>query len=162
MALKTSVDVRVSAALVEQSGSQRAAAYEVVKDVVTLANGTTSGKADVVYSDPAKTLGASASVSYDLSGSLTNGIGGAAVFAKVKVIAVKNSGAGAITIERPASNGLPFFDAAGDAITIPSGGSVTLHNPTGWTVTAGTGDLIDITADGSGATFAILIVGTSA
>jgi len=128
---------------------------------VTLADGTASGKADVNYSDPSKTLGASASVSYDLSGALTDVNGEAAVFAKVKVIDVLNSGPGVITVERPASNGLPFLSAAGDSIPVQVGGRISLYYPTGITVTAGTGDLLDVTADGSGATFALIVVGAS-
>lgn len=160
MALNTDITLRVGAA--QTDAAAKKSSRPVVELVAALTNGTAAGKADLMYYDDSRTLGASASASYDLAGSLSDPFGTVLTFVKVKAIAIVNSGAGSITIARPATNGAPIFDAASDAITVPTGGTVFLYNPTGWNITAGTGDLLSVTADGTGATFEILIVGTSA
>lgn len=162
MGQRTSISLAVDVqdVTIDAGQAKRGSARNITN--VTLADGTTSGKADVNYSDPSRTLGAGASRSYDLSGALTDVNGEAAVFAKVKLIDVINSGPGVITLERPSSNGLVFLTAAGDSVPVQVGGRVSLYYPAGVTVTAGTGDLLDITADGSGATFSLIVVGTSA
>jgi len=154
------LDVNVLDVTIDAGQSKRGSARNITN--ATLANGTTAGKADVNYSDPSRTLGASGTTSYDLSGSLTDVNGEAAVFAKVKLIDVLNEGPGIITVERPSSNGLPFLSAAGDSIPVDVGGRISLYYPVGITVTAGAGDLLDVTADGSGATFSLIVAGTSA
>ena len=133
----------------------------------TWENGVGANQADVIWSDE-RTVGSGATDSIDLAGVLTGLLGGTLTMARVKAIRVRNSNnAGtpnttAISLTRPASNGVPIFAAAGDAIPIPPGGQVLITAPSaaGYVVTAGTGDLIDIVnAAGASAVYRIEVIG---
>ena len=161
MGLSTDISVRfVATQTTSEDGRNDTLRRSVIVDK-TLGNGTGTGNADLVYNDPSRVLGVSASESLDLSGALEQPDGSACVFVKVKAIAIKNSGPGVLTFSRPA-NGAPIIDTSGSGIDIASGGSITLDNPVGWAITAGTGDLVQLAADASGCTYAITVVGTSA
>lgn len=132
-----------------------------------LEGGTTAQKADVVFSDTI-TLSASGSQNLDLAGSLENALGGAAVFAKVKAIAVKASPANTndVVVGGAGSNTFdgPFADSS-DKINVAPGGVLLVTAPAaGWDVTADTGDILTVAngAGGTSVTFDIIIIGTSA
>lgn len=135
---------------------------------VQMANGTATGKADVTFSDM-RSISASSSEDLDLNGTALKDITGADLaLVKVKAIIVDADAAngGNIVISPASSNGFtgPFADAS-DALELPAGARVVLIHPTtGWTVTAGTGDLLNVSnSDGAAAgSYKILIVGTSA
>lgn len=134
--------------------------------VDSIASGTGSNQADRVFSDR-RTLASGANEDLDLSGSLTDPIGGSAVFVKVKAILIKSLAANttALTVKPAASNGFTGpFGAATHTLTIQPGGSLALFDPvSGWAVTAGTADLINIAnASGASANYEIVIIGTSA
>lgn len=130
-------------------------------------SGTTTGRADLIWPD-SRTIAASGNEDIDLAGSLVDPLGNACVFAKVKAILIKaDAGNTNDVVFGPASsNGFlgPFADAS-DRLSIPPGGVVLLAAPSaGWAVTAGTADLLNVTnsAGGTGVTYEITIVGTSA
>lgn len=132
---------------------------------LSFANGTGNGQADLLFSDT-RTLGASASEDLDLAGVLTSAFGATITMAKVKAIFIKAAAANTndVVISRPATNGVPLFSAASDALAIKPGGCFMWASPNaGVTVTAGTGDLITIanSAAGTGVDYSIIIVGTS-
>lgn len=107
------------------------------------------------------TIAASSAQSLDLVSALTDGFGNALTFTKVKAIVVKNrstSATAAGSLERPASNGVPFLDAAASIEIDPL---VVIVNKTGVTVTSGTGDLISVNNDDASASaeFDVLIAG---
>ena len=89
-------------------------------------------------------------------------------FVSIKAIVISALAANTNNVEvKPATtNGfLGPFNAAADQLTIPPGGHIALYAPvSGWTVTAGTGDLLTITnsAAGTSVTYDIIIIGTSA
>ena len=131
-----------------------------------LSSGTGSNQGDIVFSDR-RTLVTASNEDLDLSGSLIDPIGGAAIFAKVKAILVKSIGANTtnLTVKPATVNGfLGPFGAATHTITVPPGGTMALYAPvSGWAVTAGTGDLINVAnAAGASASYEIIVVGTSA
>lgn len=145
-------------------------AHEFLIDLaVNLTNGTAVGACDkVFYGDRSLTVGASEN--FDLAGTLVDAIGATCTFAKVKLIAVKNTtttdgidlSVGPVT----AGNGFgigTFWNAAADKSVVPADGLLVLYDKNGAGVTAGTADLLTVIERGVGtATYKILIIGTSA
>jgi hypothetical protein len=131
------------------------------------ASGTGLNQADKIWSDT-RTLAASGTEDIDLAGALTDALGVAVTFVKVKHVQVTAATANTnnVNVTRPAANGVPIFLAAGDGMPVQPGGTFIWNSPTaaGVAVTAGTGDLLTITnsAAGTGVTYDIIIIGTSA
>ncbi len=133
---------------------------------INMANGTTTGLADIVWGDQ-RTIAASGNEDLDLAGSLTGVLGGTVTIVKLKAVMVKAASGNTnnVVITRPASNGVPLFAAASDAISVLPGGTFLWVAPgAGITVTAGTGDLINFSNSGAGTgvTYDVVFVGTSA
>ena len=134
--------------------------------ILTLDNGTGSNQADVVFSET-RTLAASATFDLDLNGSLVNPLKDAAVFLKVKAIAIKARAANTnnVVLGAAAANGFVGpFGASTHTVSIPPGGEMVLVAPvSGWTVTPATGDLLRTANSGAGTavTYDIVIIGTS-
>ena len=133
----------------------------------TMATGTGDNQADLAFADT-RTLAASATEDLDLAGSLVDALGDTLTFVDVKAIYIRAAAANTNNVEvtPAAANGFegPFADAI-DQVDIPPGGSFQVTAPVdGWAVTAGTGDLITITNSGAGTgvTYDVIIVGTSA
>lgn len=132
-----------------------------------LTTGTGANQADKIYSVEA-TLAASATHDRDLAGSLTDALGAALTFVRIKVVYVKADSANtnSVQVTRPAANGVPLFMAAGDGIALRPGAAFMwmCADATGVAVTAGTGDLLTFTnsAAGTGVTYRLVIIGASA
>jgi hypothetical protein len=167
MALTTKLSValglslKTTADLGSNSGTRSLAA------ALTLVDGVDAGEADVAFVDT-RTLAASADEDLDLAGGGLLGVDGAAFApARVKLLVVKASADNAndVVVTRPASNGVPVFGAAGDAVSVRPGGVLVLAavDATGYAVTASTGDLINVANSGSGTgvTYDVAIVGAS-
>jgi len=133
----------------------------------SLTSGTASGQADRVFTDT-RTLGASATEDLDLAGVLLDAFGAAITFVKVKGIFIKAAAANTnnVNVSRPAgATGVPLFLAISDGFFLPPGFTFAWFGPgTGVTVTPSTGDLITLTnsAGGTGVTYDVVIIGTSA
>ncbi len=134
---------------------------------IDLKTGTGNNQADLLFTDQ-RSIGAAGNEDLDLSGVLADAFGATLTFVKVKAISIRAAAAngGNIEVSPAAANGFlgPFGDAS-DKLAIPAGGAVVLAAPVGgWTVTAGTGDLLNIAnSDGAAAgVYDIRIVGTSA
>lgn len=131
-----------------------------------LSSGVAAQQADRIYSKTI-TLAASANQDIDLAGALLDPIGGSAVFAKVKAIAIRARDANTnnVVVGAAASNGFVGpFGAATHTIAVPPGGNMMITAPaSGWAVTAGTGDLLRVANSGAGTsvTFDLIIIGTS-
>lgn len=113
------------------------------------------------------TISASSTQTLDLAGSLTDPFGATITFAKIKKVEIyaASGNTNDVNVIRPASNGVPLFLAAGDGIPVKPGGALVWVAPgTGVTVTAGTGDLLDLTnsAGGTSVDVDVIIEGTSA
>lgn len=131
----------------------------------TLANGTGANQAQTVFSDQ-RTLAASTAEDLDLSGTLTDAFGATIAFTKVKAICVKAAAANTNDVEvgGQATNGFStIFSDASDVVLVKPGGMFALIAPdaNGYAVTAGTGDLLQITNGGAGTsvTYDVVIVG---
>ena len=130
-------------------------------------NGTGLDQMDLIWHDQ-RTLGATTSENIDLAGSLVDSFGTTLTFARVKLIYVFSAVAngGLIQVGGAGSNTFVNWVAnATDIINIRNGGAMMLTAPdaTGYAVTAGTGDILQINnTDGSSATYNIVIGGASA
>jgi hypothetical protein len=133
---------------------------------ISLASGTGLNSADMRFSDT-RTLSTGANEDLDLAGALTGALGNTLTFLKLKLLYIRASSANTtnITVSRPAANGVPFFSAGSDALVLKPGGVFLFTDPSaaGVTVTAATGDLINI-ANSAGASgiYTIHVVGASA
>lgn len=131
------------------------------------AQGTASAECDLVYAD-SDTIAASSSVNLDLAGSLLTPLGTACVFVKVKAIMVIADAANTndVVVGGADSNGfLGPFGGATHTAAIKPGGCLVIAAPSGgWTVTAGTGDILKIanSSSGTGVNYSIVILGASA
>lgn len=169
MTLKTKLAVQLDASLT--SALDLASA---VSDIgkgwqFNLASGTTSGKADVLWHDE-RTLAASGTEDLDLAGTLTGLLGGTVTFAKVKGVLVyaDDGNTNDVVIGGASANGWlgPFGDAT-DTVAVKPGGLLVMMAPGTaglGSVTAATADLLHVAngSSGSGVTYQIIIVGTSA
>lgn len=132
-----------------------------------LTTGTGADQADKIWTDTV-TLAASATADLDVAGSLTDALGGSFVLARLKgiIVAAAAGNTNNVLVSRPASNGVPLFSAASDAIPVLPNGVFAWFAPgaTGIPVTASTGDLITFTnsAGTTGVTYDVVLIGASA
>lgn len=126
------------------------------------ANGTGADQGNMIWHDQ-RSVGTSGE-DLDLAGGLTSSFGAALTFTAVKGILIVASAAnsGNVVISRPASNGLVLFAAASDALAaLKPGGIFLFTDPSaaGLTVTAGTGDLLNIDSSSGTVTYDVWIWG---
>jgi len=137
------------------------------KTKIELTNGTGASNADLMFHDT-RTVTASGTDALDLAGGLTNEFGSTLTFVELRAVKVtaSSSNTNNVRVNRPASNGVPLFLAAGDGIDIPPGGTFLWCCPADGkvTVTAATGDLLNIdnSSSGTSVTYDVVIIGTSA
>lgn len=137
-----------------------------IRELLQFTPGTdTVGKANLLFADT-RTLSASANEDLDLAGSLASAFGATITMAEVVAIFVRAAvgNTNDVRLTRPASNGFagPFL-AAGDGVAIKPGEWQLFASRSGWAVTAGTGDLINLanSAGGTSVSYDILVIGRS-
>lgn len=135
---------------------------------IALATGTASGQADRIWHDE-RTLAASASEDLDLTGTLVDAFGATLTLARVKglIVFANSANTNDVVIGNAASNGwVGPFGAAPHTLTVRPGGLLCLFapGPTGYVVTAGTGDLLHVanSASGTPVTYDVVVIGASA
>jgi len=132
-----------------------------------LSSGTGASAVDLEYIAQ-RTITASDDNDIDLAGSLTDRFGNTITFVKIKGIWLKASASNtnSVILKPGASNGFTGpFGAATHTLTIPPGGILMLCAPvSGWTVTAGSADIINEANSGAGTSvvYDLHIIGTSA
>lgn len=167
MPLSTTLTTKVSATQTAASDLGTAKFPVEYSSIISLGDGTGSSQADLLFTDT-RTISASSSEDLDLAGGLTDALGNTLTFVTVKAILVKAASGNTnnVTISPASANGfLGPFNAAADLVSVKPSGMFMVQAPgTGWTVTAGTGDLLTIANSGAGTsvTYDIIIVGTSA
>lgn len=166
MTLNTTVKLDLLA--VEQSVLDlvTASAPHTVAKRISMSTGTSTGLADMAWSDT-RTITASSNENLDLAASLVGALGNTLTFVKLKAlyIAAASANTNNVRLIRPASNGVPLFLAASDGIDILPGGVFLWVAPgAGQTVTASTGDLLNVanSSSGTSVTYDVVIIGTSA
>lgn len=130
----------------------------------TMTDGTTSGKADRIYSDRL-VLAASAGTSLDLAGSLTDFFGSTITFVNVRTMQFSLTGASSVTIGGAAATAFEGWISSAGTVTIETGGALFVGgSATTYPVGAGSTDKLKILNNDSGvsATIDLVIVGTSA
>lgn len=127
------------------------------------ADGAGADQAGMVFTDT-RTLSASATEDLDLAASLIDAFGATITFATIKGIHVYAASANTndVQVQRASANGVPLFMAADDGVALGPDASMTVVDPNGFTVTAGTGDLLTLTNSSSGTsvTYTVVILGT--
>lgn len=167
MALTTTITTKINASQSAVNDLGTASFPVDYRSTVSLASGTGASQADLLFTDT-RTIAASGTEDLDLAGSLVDALGNTLTFVTVKAILIKASSANTnnVTVSPAAANGfLGPFNAAADLVSVPPGGMFMVQAPVaGWTVTAGTGDLLTIanSGAGTGVTYDVIIVGTSA
>jgi hypothetical protein len=166
MPLNTKIRAEVLASLegTADQGTPRVALS--LSAVAELLSGTGTGQADRVFSDQ-RSINASSNESLDLSGALTDPLGGAVVFAEVVAILIKAAAAngGNLVVGDGSTPFIGPFNTDGAAeVLVPPGGFAMFYNPAGWPVTGASADLLKIAnAHGGGAAiYDIIIIGRSA
>lgn len=133
---------------------------------VDIDNGTGTNMADVIWSDT-RTIAASTTEDLDVAGGgLTDAFGAAFAPAKIKAIAICPASANTNNVVVGGdANSVPFLSTAATTVSVQPGGCFILVNhKTGITVTAATGDIIQVANSGAGTSvsYDILVIGTSA
>ncbi len=169
MPLTTRIVSALDGTLTPASSTISGATTSVVSSskTINLITGTASGQADKVWSAAGRSIAPSATDSLDLAGTaLVDSFGATITFVKLKVIRVLPASTNVtnVIVTRPASNGVPWALAAGDAVPVlPDGLFEWVAPGAGVTVTAGTGDLLDlVNSGGTAAVYDIVLIGTSA
>lgn len=164
--LSTNIQINVRATLSNTLDLVTAQAPLAQLADISMGTGTSAGQADVVWSDT-RTLTASQTEDLDIvGGGLTDAFGVAFAPARLKVLFVCADAANTNNVVLGGdANSVPFVSAATTTITIEPGGcEVLVRQKTGITVTAGTGDIIQVanSAGGTSVIYKIILIGTSA
>ena len=117
--------------------------------LLVFGNGTGANQANMIWHDQ-RSVG-TGSEDLDLAGSLVSAFGTTITFTVVKgvLIVASTANSGNVVVSRPASNGLVLFTAASDGLAaLKPGGIFLFTDPSaaGLTVTASTGDLLNVDA----------------
>lgn len=135
-----------------------------IEKMLSLFEGTdATNKANILFSDR-RTLAASANEDIDLAGALADAFGATITAAEIVAIFISAASGNTnnVNVTRPASNGFagPFL-AAGDGVSVRPGEWQPFVSQSGWAVTAGTGDLLNVanSAGSTSVTYDIVVVG---
>lgn len=142
------------------------------KDVISQAfsnvftSGTGDDQVDLIWHDQ-RTVSASSTDSLDLAGSLSDAFGNTLTFVELKGIIIRAASGNTnnVVVGGNANPVVGWVSDATDEIVIKPGGLFCLTAPgTGHTVTASTGDILDVANSGAGAsvTYDIILIGASA
>lgn len=158
MALRTMLNLGLMATLTKQIASDEYANHPLDEmwsfDWQT---GTGEGQANSLY-HASGTVGAGLSVNKDLiGGGLVDAFGDAIAFTTVRAILIRNTSSGEINLTVQST--LPIFATGSDSLVIPAGGCVVFASAAGWTVTAGTADVLTLTAPTEEAGYELIIIG---
>lgn len=140
---------------------------DLTKKEINWTAGTGVGQVDKAFSDT-RTLAASATENLDLAGVLTDTLGAALTFVKVRLIMIFANAANVndVVVGGAATNTfVGVFNATTDKIRVKPGGAFLWAAPNdGATVTPATGDILLVANGGAGTsvTYDVVILGTSA
>lgn len=132
--------------------------HRISKDL-SFVSGTGSSQFNKVHSDIA-----SATTDYDVAGVVTDAQGAAITMSKLGLIYAENRGttAGDLMYVGGDANSVPFCGAAADFVKIgPSGFFLAVNPVDGWTVTAATGDVVEINHNAGTFDHAVIVAGRS-
>lgn len=170
MALSTVASLSVSANIANTLNLGASSANLASPFGLSLIDGTAAGQANTAFWDH-RTLTASSSESLDLAGVLTNPFGSTITFARVKLLVVSAdaSNTNNVVVGGAGSNTFStIFGGATHTATVRPGCTLMWMtgsaDATGYTVTAGTGDILQIanSSSGTSVSYSIIIIGANA
>ena len=163
--------ITVGLNVVETATSDLSSARDAIAQAISvvLSDGTGINACNKRWAD-SRSLASGVSDNLDLSGSLTNMYGTTVAFTAVKFMFIQNTTALSASYLDivPGTNGWSSWAAGGGGFNLPSGYSSTsagafvlLANCTaaGYSVVAGTGDILKITANDGVVTYNIILIG---
>jgi hypothetical protein len=154
MAVTASLVANFAALLTGAAGGLGTASVRhPLEKTISFTDGTGAAQVNKIWTRSAQSLAASTSDSWDLSGSLTDSLGTTVVFTKMKLIYIFAAAANVNNVVLGNdTNHVPIFGAVTHSVAVLPGNVLCLTNNSaaGWTVTAGTGDIIKITNSGAG------------
>jgi len=165
MSLSTRIQFNVVADLAKTVGLAEVVAHIQQIWTQALATGTGAQQADKIYSLKEQTIADAGTLSIDLSAALEDALGDAFTPARVKAILIYSEPTNTtnLTILGNAA-AVPFLNTVATTLGLKPGGMFALMDPgaTGYVVTAGTGDLVQIVnAAGAAAKVSVVIIGAS-
>lgn len=165
MSLETMITASVKAVETASADLAQPAAPAELTVKHSLSNGSGANQAAKIFSD-SRSVALSSNEDLDLAAVLTSAFGAPITFATIKAIMIRARATNTnnVVVGPAAANGFlgPFGDAS-DRLSIKPGGVLLVTAPgTGWTVTGGTGDLLNVANSGAGSAveYDIVIVGT--
>jgi hypothetical protein len=162
--LNTTINLKLGSTLTGTVGLATASASFDQSYVKTFANGVAASQADKVYSVQLA-ITTAATQDIDLQGSLTDALGAAFTPLKLKCLYIESAAANTTNLTLFGdANSVPILNTAATTMTLQPGGVFFYCNPplAATTVTAGTGDIIQIVnAAGATATVNVVVIGTS-
>jgi hypothetical protein len=165
MPLNTTISAEIRATLVGASDHGSPQSVEDLAFAALLASGTGTGQADKIFSDK-RTIAASGTDTLDLT-ALTDPLGAALAFAKVKAIMIRAAPGNTNNVVIGAAASNPFLASLGGTtptITLKPGDMALLFSQAGWPVTDSSNDQLKLanSAGGTGVDYDTIIIGTSA
>jgi hypothetical protein len=160
-AIEGSLEVIGESDLTEAGGSARDNHRMRFQQSFTEGSATTSAQIEIMYRTSGS-IASGASTSIDLAGSLVDPLGDTVVFTRIRGLIFQNTGTTTITIGNAPANGwYAWSSVASSTLSVPASSSIMLASPFGaWQVTAGTGDLLQLTnASGGTGTYKLWIIG---
>lgn len=159
-----SLSLQVAAKLTGVADLGNPVAPVALEKIVRMVGGTDAlGKADILFADT-RTIAASSTENLDLAGVIAGLLGNTITAAEITAIIV--------TADPTNINDVQLFGAASNAFNGPLSGTTPklsvgpddvamVTNKKGWTVTAGTGDILLVGNSGSGSavTYTIILIG---
>lgn len=128
------------------------------KDAV-FTSGNGSSQFDKVHSDIA-----AVTADYDVAGVVTDAQGATITMSKVGLVVAENRGttSGNMLYLGGDANSVPIFGAAADFLKLGPQGFAVICNPVdGWSVTAGTGDVVELNHNSGTFDHAVIVAGRS-
>ncbi|MBA2627185.1 MAG: hypothetical protein H0U85_04180 [Gemmatimonadales bacterium] len=164
MSLTARIAVSLTATLTSALDLVTSNSPTTVHHTQDFADGAGLDQASRVFSDQ-RTLAASAAEDLDLAGgSLSDAFGAALTFTKLKAVMIRaaKGNTNSVLVGGDAAS-IPIFGAVNDVIAIPPGGVFLITAPTaaGFTVTAATGDILQVANGGAGTavTYDVVLIG---
>jgi len=133
---------------------------------LAFANGDALDKANQIWSDTI-TIAASTTLDIDLAGGVINALGSTLTFTKIKAIMVsaRTANTNNVVIGGDSNGLVNWVGAANDLVNVRPGGLFLIAAPdlTGYAVTAGTGDVLQIANSGAGTSvvFDLVVIGVA-
>lgn len=162
MTLKARIDFELVAKLIQAADLGPASGPVALRGSLGFAHGSGLNQANLIWADRNSI---SAATDIDLAGSLVDKLGAAAVFARVKAIAVvcPDTNTGNVVVGGDANGLIGWVGAATHTVTVRPGGWFIWAAPdaTGAAVTAGTGDILQLAPSAGTQEYQIVIIGAS-